>query len=120
MIKKYIKQAVNWLLNKTTVDETIIENISEAKRRYIRVKQEIQDVTTAISETKNQLDDVVDAVKGSKRPGKKPKNVTKSSLRQLKKATLIKTAKTKFGQTIYPKLPKVKIVNMVYEMYHKK
>lgn len=46
--------------------------------------------------------------------------ITKSILRLMKKEVLIKTAKTQFNVELDSKLTKSKLVNRVYELYHRK
>lgn len=53
---------------KTTVKKTT----SEVKRRVNRVKEELSDISDAAKELANQTGDVVDAVKGTSRKGRKP------------------------------------------------
>ena len=45
----------------------------ETKRRARRVREELDDVTSAAKEVVNQAGDVVAAAKGKTRPGRKPK-----------------------------------------------
>jgi len=73
-----LKKGVDFLLNKTTVDEKIVEIAKETGRRLDNMKEEIKDVGKAAKETINQLDDIVDAAKGEKRKGRKPKKNKKS------------------------------------------
>ena len=68
-----LKKVVDFLLSKTTVDEKIVEIAKETGRRLDNMKEEIKDVGKAAKETINQLDDIVDAAKGEKRKGRKPK-----------------------------------------------
>ena len=133
MIKDFLKQIWQWLKNQTEIDEKIEEKVDyikedfddvveEVKRRYNRVKEEIDDVKESTSEVIKQVDDVAKAVGGSKRNGRKPSTtkITKSTLRVMKKAELLKTAKKEFKSDLDPKLTKSNLVNKVYELYHKK
>ena len=133
MIKDFLKQIWQWLKNQTEIDEKIEEKVDdikedfddvveEVKRRYNRVKEEIDDVKESTSEVIKQVDDVAKAVGGSKRKGKKPSTtkITKSALRVMKKAELLKTAKKEFKMDLDSKLTKSNLVNKVYELYHKK
>jgi len=45
----------------------------ETKRRVKRVKEEVQDVLDSAKDTASQAGDIVDAVKGKPRKGRKPK-----------------------------------------------
>lgn len=54
-------------------NEVINETVKETKRRVKRVKEEIADVKSAAKEVVNQAGDVVDAVKGKSRSGRKKK-----------------------------------------------
>jgi hypothetical protein len=73
-----LKKSVDFLLSKTTVDEKIVKISKETGRRLKNMKEEIKDVGEAAKETFNQLDDIVDAAKGEKRKGRKPKKNKKS------------------------------------------
>ena len=133
MIKELLLKLWNWLKGQTEIDEKIEEKVDdikedfddvveEVKRRYNRVKEEIDDVKESTSEVIKQVDDVAKAVGGSKRKGKKPSTtkITKSTLRVMKKAELLKTAKKEFKMDLDSKLTKSNLVNKVYELYHKK
>ena len=126
MIKDFLKQIWQWLKDQTLVDEKIEEKVDnvveEVNRRYNRVKQEIKDVKESTSEVIKQVNDVKKAAAGSKRKGRKPstKKITKSALRTMKKAELLKTAKNEFKIDLDSKLTKSNLVNKVYELYHKK
>ena len=130
-LKKLILKLWNWLKNQTEIDEKIEEKVDdikedfddvveEVKRRYNRVKEEINDVKKSTSEVINQIDDVAKAAGGSKRKGKKPTKVTKSSLRTMKKVELIFQAKKDFGIKLDSNLSKTALINKVYELHHKK
>ena len=132
-LKKLILKLWNWLKDQTEIDEKIEEKVDdikedfddvveEVKRRYTRVKEEIDDVKESTSEVIKQVDDVAKAVGGSKRKGRKPSTtkITKSALRVMKKAELLKTAKKEFKIDLDSKLTKSNLVNKVYELYHKK
>jgi|TARA_R110000823_G_scaffold268002_1_gene387974 predicted Holliday junction resolvase-like endonuclease len=54
--------------------EGVKEKAAEAKRRAKAVKKELKDVAEAAKEVINQAGDVVDAAKGKKRQGRKPKS----------------------------------------------
>lgn len=54
-------------------NEVINETVKETKRRVKRVKEELADVKAAAKEVVNQAGDVVDAVKGKSRSGRKKK-----------------------------------------------
>ena len=64
-----------WFWSSTTVDEQVEEKVSAAKKevkhRVRRVKEELQDVREASEEVLSQARDVVGAVKGSKKRGRK-------------------------------------------------
>ena len=133
MIKDFLKQIWQWLKDQTEIDEKIEEKVDDikedfddvveqVKRRYNKVKEEIDDVKESTSEVIKQVDDVAKAVGGSKRKGRKPSTtkITKSALRVMKKAELLKTAKKEFKMDLDAKLTKSNLVNKVYELYHKK
>jgi len=65
-MKNYLKNLWNALLAKTTIDE-------ELKSRYDEVVKELEDVKISAKEVVKQTKDVVDAAKGKKRRGRKPK-----------------------------------------------
>ena len=54
--------------------EDVKETAKEVKRRAKAVKAEVKDVGIAIKEVAKQSKDVVDAAKGKKRKGRKPKS----------------------------------------------
>ena len=56
------------------IKEDVAEVKSEVKRRVKRVKEELKDVKAAGKNLAKQSKDVVDAVKGGKRKGRKPVN----------------------------------------------
>lgn len=137
MIKEYLKQLWQWLLDQSQVDEKVEETINEIDRRVDRVKEEIRDVKEAASEVVKQVDDVAKAAGGSKRKGRKPKKqsisksnlntnkptvkkITKTSLRSLTKQQLIEQAEKDFNVSLDSKLTKSNLVNKLYELNHKK
>ena len=133
MIKDFLKQIWQWLKDQTEIDEKIEEKvddikddfddvIEEVERRYNRVKEEFNDVKESATNVIKQVDDVAKAVGGSKRKGRNPSTtkITKSALRVMKKAELLKTAKKEFKIDLDSKLTKSNLVNKVYELYHKK
>lgn len=74
-MKKLIKSFWEWVFSKTTIDEKVIKTAKEVSKRAKAVKQEVEDVANAVKEVGNQAGDVVDAVKGKARKGRKKKNV---------------------------------------------
>tara|TARA_R100000995_G_C3478816_1_gene122625 strand:- start:1199 stop:1438 length:240 start_codon:yes stop_codon:yes gene_type:complete len=69
--KKYFNNLWNYVWGLTTVDEKAKATAKEVKRRYRRTKKELADVGDALKEVGNQIGDVKEAVKGSKRKGRK-------------------------------------------------
>tara|TARA_R110002153_G_scaffold3922_1_gene18780 strand:+ start:543 stop:749 length:207 start_codon:yes stop_codon:yes gene_type:complete len=63
---EYLKKLWNALWAKTTIDEKL-------KSRYDEVVKELADVKASAKEVVKQSKDVVDAAKGKKRRGRKPK-----------------------------------------------
>jgi len=63
---EYIKNLWNALWAKTTIDE-------ELKSRYNEVVKELADVKASVKQVAKQSKDVVDAAKGKKRRGRKPR-----------------------------------------------
>ena len=63
---EYFKNLWSALWAKTTIDE-------ELKSRYDEVVKELADVKASAKEVVKQSKDVVDAAKGKKRKGRKPK-----------------------------------------------
>lgn len=55
------------------IKETVKKTTEEVKRRSKRIKEELDDVAKAARELTNQTGDVIDAVKGTSRKGRKPK-----------------------------------------------
>ena len=55
------------------IPDEIEDTIEETKRRAKAVKTELKDVKKATKEVVNQAGDVIDATKGKKRRGRKPK-----------------------------------------------
>ena len=78
--QKLIKDFWNWLKDLTTLDERTIKLHSEAKDRLGEVIKELKDVKKAAENVVDQSKDVVDAVKGNKKRGRKPNNKTKAKL----------------------------------------
>ena len=77
-MKNWLKKTWNWLLGKTTIDEKVVEVVSEVKEdikvikaRAKRVAEEAKDVQAAVKEVVKQSKDVVDAAKGGQRKGRK-------------------------------------------------
>tara|TARA_R110000868_G_scaffold349808_1_gene611125 strand:- start:1030 stop:1329 length:300 start_codon:yes stop_codon:yes gene_type:complete len=64
--------------NNNMIPDILEEKFSQMKeevgKRVDRVGEELKDVTKSIKEVGNQIGDIPDAVKGIKRPGKKPIN----------------------------------------------
>lgn len=85
------------LLNKTTIDEKIVETYNEIKEDVEEVVEEVRDV--------------LDVVKGK---------VTKAKLRALTKSQLQKQAQSNFGVELPSSMNKSTMVNKVYELYHSK
>ena len=56
------------------IPDEIEDTIKETKRRAKAVKKELKDVAVATKEVINQAGDVVEATKGKKRRGRKPKS----------------------------------------------
>ena len=78
-MKKYLKSFWNWLKDLTTLDERTAELYGEAKNRAKEVKKEFNDVKKATKNIVNQSKDVIDAVKGKKKRGRKPNYKTKTN-----------------------------------------
>jgi len=84
-MKKYLKSFWNWLKDLTTLDERAVELHGEAKDRLGEVIKELKDVKKAAGNVVDQSKDVVDAVKGKKKRGRKPNNKTKTNNSNKKK-----------------------------------
>ena len=63
---EYLKNLWHALWAKTTIDE-------ELKSRYNEVVKELADVKASVKQVAKQSKDVVDAAKGKKRRGRKPR-----------------------------------------------
>jgi len=123
-----LKRFWNWLLGQTTIDEKIEEKVDNAKRTIVatkakakRVVEEVKDVIEAVEDVAedimDQVDDVVEAVKS---PIVIEGKVTKSKLREVKKADLIQHAQDTFDVKLDAKLNKTNLINKVYELHNKK
>jgi uncharacterized protein YxeA len=55
------------------IKETVEKTTKEVKRRSKRIKEELDDVAAAARNLTDQTGDVIDAVKGANRKGRKPK-----------------------------------------------
>ena len=55
------------------IPDEIEDTIKETKLRAKAIKKELKDVAVATKEVANQAGDVIDAAKGKKRRGRKPK-----------------------------------------------
>ena len=84
-MKKYLKSFWNWLKDLTTLDESTAKLYGEAQSRVNEVKSELVDVKKAAKNVVNQSKDVVDAVKGKKKRGRKPNYKTKTNNSKRKK-----------------------------------
>lgn len=132
-----LKRFWNWLLGQTTIDERIEEKVDNAKRTIVAVKEELKDVKEAIQDAVEDITeevvDVREAARGKKSVERKPavkraggvtaaapKKVTKSKLREMKKADLLEHAKQEFNQELDSNLSKTNLINKVYELHHKK
>ena len=71
LTKQYWKDMWNHIWSKTTIDEKVIAQVKEIKKRYKLTAAELADVASAIKEVGNQLGDIDDAVKGKERRGRK-------------------------------------------------
>jgi|TARA_B110000977_G_C10894011_1_gene422570 hypothetical protein len=84
-MKKHLKSFWNWLKSLTTLDERAVKLHGEAKDRLGEVIKELKDVKKAAENVVDQSKDVVDAVKGNKKRGRKPNNKTKANNSNKKK-----------------------------------
>ena len=102
-LKNWFTNLWNRLLNKTTIDERIKDVVEEAR-----------ELSETIGEVMEQAKDVFEAANGTLIEGK----VTKSKLREMKKADLLKYATKVFDVTLDSSLTKTNIVNKVYELHN--
>ena len=72
-MKNYLKRLWNALWNSTTIDEKAEAALKETKTRLKAMKRELVDVKNAFKNVANQSKDVLEAVKGKKRRGRKPR-----------------------------------------------
>ena len=84
-MKKHLKSFWNWLKSLTTLDERAVKLHGETKDRLGEVIKELKDVKKAAENVVDQSKDVVDAVKGNKKRGRKPNNKTKANNSNKKK-----------------------------------
>ena len=123
-----LKRFWNWLLGQTTIDERIEEKVDNAKRTIVatkakakRVVEEVKDVIEAVEEAAEDImDQVEDVAEAIKSPIVIEGKVTKSKLRELKKADLLQHAEATFGAKLDTKLNKTNLINKVYELHNKK
>ena len=92
---------------------------------YLQKKGKIKDtdgdlIPDVVEEKIEELAKTAKAINKKAKAGKKPKKVTKSSLRAMKKAELISTAKKEFNVDFDSSLTKTNLINKVYELYNKK
>ena len=71
-MKEYFVRLWNALWDSTDLDEKAEAALKEAKARIAEMKKELADVKKAAKNVAAQSKDVLDAVKGKKRRGKKP------------------------------------------------
>ncbi len=70
---KYFKRLWNALWNSTTIDEKAEAALKETKTRLKAMRRELVDVKNAFKNVANQSKDVLEAAKGKKRRGRKPR-----------------------------------------------
>ena len=102
-LKNWFVGLWNRLLSKTTIDERLESALEEAR-----------ELSETIDEVMEQAKDVFEAANGTLIEGK----VTKSKLREMKKAELLKYAEKVFDITLDTSLTKTNIVNKVYELHN--
>lgn len=102
-LKNWFISLWNRLLNKTTIDEQIVDAVEDAKERFNEIKDEVEDVI-------EEVQDVVSVIQGK---------VTKSKLRSMTKAQLFEAASKDHGVDLDSKLNKTNLINKVYELYNK-
>lgn len=102
-LKNWFINLWNRLLNKTTIDEQIVDAVEDAKERFNEIKDEVEDVI-------EEVQDVVSVIQGK---------VTKSKLRSMTKAQLFEAASKDHGVDLDSKLNKTNLINKVYELYNK-
>lgn len=102
-LKNWFISLWNRLLNKTTIDEQIVDAVEGAKERFNEIKDEVEDVI-------EEVQDVVSVIQGK---------VTKSKLRSMTKAQLFEAASKDHGVDLDSKLNKTNLINKVYELYNK-
>lgn len=79
-MKNWLKKAWNWLLNRTTIDEKVVEvvkevkeDVAEVKTRAKKVVKEAKEVKEAVKKVVKESKDVVDAAKGKPTTKRKPR-----------------------------------------------
>ena len=77
-------------------------------------------IPDVVEDTIEELAKTAKEINKKAKAGKKSKKVTKSSLRAMKKAELISTAKEEFNVDFDSSLTKTNLINKVYELYNKK
>ena len=71
LTKKYLKDVWVLLWSKTEVDEKAIATLKEVQKRYKLTAKELTDVSNALKQVGNQIDDIPRALAGKKRKGRK-------------------------------------------------
>ena len=84
-MKEYFKRLWNAIWASTDIDEKAEAILEETKFRIKEMKKELADVKKAAANFASQSKDVIDAVKGKKRRGKKPSKNKKSNINNSKK-----------------------------------
>ena len=103
MLKK-LKNLWTRLWSRTSVDENLEKLINNSKRTIVVKRNQASEV----------IEDLVEDI--SELKGK----VTKSRLRSMKKADLIKNAFEQFGEQVDKKLDKTAIINKLYSLHNNK
>ena len=106
-LKSFFTRMWNRLLSKTTIDENLEELIDNAKRTIVVKRDQAGE---AIEDLVEDIKEDLYVLKGK---------VTKSRLRAMKKADLIKNAFEQFDESVDKKLDKTAIINKLYSLHNK-
>lgn len=106
MLKK-LKSLWSRLWSRTTIDEQLEEVVDNAARTIVVTREKVED----------KIEDVIEDVKEDLYVLKG--KITKSRLRAIKKADLIKNALEQFDEVLDKKLDKTAIINKLYSLHNK-
>ena len=84
LTKQYWRDMWNYLWSKTSIDEKAISTLKEVQKRYKLTAKELTDVSNALKQVGNQIDDIPRALAGKKRKGRKLNMPTPTNMKNKK------------------------------------